>query len=135
MEVRNCRECGAMFNYIGGGSRLCPGCRTKLDEKFQEVKKYIEENKLATVAQTSEACEVSQKQITQWIREERLEFGEDSMVTFACDGCGTRIRTGRFCDKCKSDMTRGLMNMYPKEKPTTPQKATKEKERMRFLDS
>lgn len=32
-------------------------------------------------------------------------------------------------------MTRGLMNMYQKEKPAAPQKASKEKERMRFLDS
>lgn len=134
MEVKNCRECGAMFNYIGG-ARLCPGCRVKLDDKFHEVKKYIEENKSATMAQTSEACEVSRKQLTQWIREERLEFGEDSMVTFSCDTCGTRIRTGRYCDKCKSDMMRGLMNAYKPATPAAPQKTQKDRDRMRFLDS
>lgn len=134
MEVKNCRECGAVFNYIGG-VRLCPVCKSALDDKFQEVKKYIEENKNATVGQTSEACEVSQKQITQWIREERLAFSEDSMVTFKCDSCGATIRTGRYCDRCKSEMTRGFMNMYKQNNTPTPQKNQKDKDRMRFLDN
>ena len=36
MDVRNCRNCGRMFNYMGGAP-LCNMCQKKLEEKFQEV--------------------------------------------------------------------------------------------------
>lgn len=41
MEVKNCKNCGRLYNYIGGVYRLCPECMRKLEEKFQEVKDYI----------------------------------------------------------------------------------------------
>ncbi len=40
MNVRNCRKCGNLFNYVSGPP-ICMACREKLEEKFQEVKKYI----------------------------------------------------------------------------------------------
>ena len=42
MELMNCRNCKKLFNYIAG-EKLCPACKEKLEEKFQKVKKYIEE--------------------------------------------------------------------------------------------
>lgn len=131
MDVKNCRDCGRLFNYIGG-PRLCAECRTKLEEKFMEVKEYIRENKLATIAAVSEACDVSQKQITQWIREERLEFSEESTVTFQCENCGAAIRTGRFCNACRNDLKNNLQNMYPTATPQQ-QKTRRDGEHMRFL--
>lgn len=44
MEVRNCRSCGRLFNYMG--APLCPACQKKLEEKFQEVKAFLEENRI-----------------------------------------------------------------------------------------
>ena len=38
MEVRNCRKCGRIFNYVAG-MPICPACRERIEEKFQEVKK------------------------------------------------------------------------------------------------
>ena len=72
MEVKNCKECGRLFNYMGGAP-LCDGCRKKLEQKFQEVKQYLDENPNASVNQVSEDNDVSVKQIKQWIREERLQ--------------------------------------------------------------
>ena len=40
MEVITCKSCGKIFNYISG-SRICPQCVKKMDEKFAEVKKYV----------------------------------------------------------------------------------------------
>ena len=55
MDVRNCRGCGRLYNYIGGSYRnLCPDCVRKLEEKFDIVKDYIEENHSATMNQISE---------------------------------------------------------------------------------
>ena len=66
MEVRNCKNCGRLYNYIGGAYRLCPDCMKKLEEKFQEVKQYIEDNPRSDMRDISENCDVSTRQIEQW---------------------------------------------------------------------
>ena len=73
MDVRNCRMCGKLYNYIGGAYRgLCPNCIKVMEDKFIEVKEFINDNGTATISEISEACDVSVKQIEKWVREERL---------------------------------------------------------------
>ena len=134
MEVRNCIKCGKIFNYMSG-PRFCPACKDKLEAKFKEVKKYIQENPHATIQEVSEEMEVETRQIHQWIREERLLFSEDSLVTIDCEGCGAAIRTGRYCDDCKFRLTKGFGTLYQtkKEEPDTRIKK-KDNDRMRFLN-
>ena len=84
MNVRNCKKCGKIFNYVSGPP-ICPQCKDALEEKFQEVKKYIQDNRHATIPQVSEACEVSTNQIQQWLRDERLELAEGSGITLFCE--------------------------------------------------
>ena len=45
MNVKNCRKCGRIFNYIGG-QPICPTCREEAEKKFETVKNYIKENHL-----------------------------------------------------------------------------------------
>ena len=110
MNVRNCRNCGRIFNYVVGPI-LCPACREKMEEKFQEVKEYIRENKGVGIMEVSEACDVDAAQIRQWLREERLEVTEDSAIFLNCESCGAPIRTGKYCDKCKNEVTRGFRDI------------------------
>ena len=137
MEVKNCRECGRLFNYIGG-QRVCPSCREKLEDKFQQVKKYIEEHRSAQMQEISEENDVTIQQIKQWVREERLAFTNDSIVGIECESCGCTIKTGRFCDACKKQMVNTFGNAIrkePKKEPTREARNNRTKERMRFLDS
>lgn len=131
MEVKNCKKCGRIFNYLSG-PRICPACREELEAKFQDVKKYIEEHKNASIQQVSEEMEVEITQLNQWVREERLVFSEDSMVTLDCESCGAPIRTGRYCEKCKYELSRGLGSLYKKEDPT--KKMERDRAKMRYLD-
>lgn len=105
MNIRNCRSCGKIFNYITGAP-ICPSCRETVEAKFQEVKEYIREHRGAGIAEVAEACEVEVSQIRQWLRDERLEVTEDSALFLNCESCGAPIRCGRFCDKCKSGITK-----------------------------
>ena len=107
MNVRNCKKCGKIFNYITG-QPLCASCREVYEAKFQEVKKFVQENKGATVQQVSQECEVEEAQIRQWVREERLIFAEGSFSGIACEKCGIGITAGRFCARCKSEMINTL---------------------------
>lgn len=132
MEVRNCRSCKRLFNYIGGAP-ICANCKAELEKKFTEVKRYIEENKNATVPQVSEAMDVSVRQITQWVREERLSFSEDSAVTIGCESCGGPIRTGRYCNNCRTEMSKNLGSIY-KTTVTSPTRDKRELAKMRYLD-
>lgn len=137
MEVRNCKQCGRLYNYIGGSYRnLCPDCIAKVEEKFGIVKEYIQEHKEAGIHQVSAECEVSVRQIEQWIREERLCFTDDSPIGIACENCGKTIKTGRYCDVCKAQMINQFGNMYSKPEKKQPKKSSiqSSSEKMRFLD-
>lgn len=134
MDVRTCRSCKRIFNYLSGPN-LCPGCREKLEQKFQEVKAYIEEHRGATMQEVSEECEVEVSQIRQWLREERLELMEGSAIMLSCDSCGAPIRSGKFCDKCRGAMANNFQNLMRGNKPVEPTlyKKNKDSAKMRFL--
>lgn len=133
MEVRNCKGCGKLFNYLSGPP-LCPSCASALDAKFEEVKEYVYDHPRVGVQEVSDEMEVSVSQIKQWIREERLSFAEDSMIGLECEGCGITIKTGRFCKSCKDKLAKGLTDLYPAERPVQRQKDPRENPKMRFLD-
>lgn len=134
MNVKNCRNCGKLFNYIGG-MPICPACRELADKKFQEVKDYIRDNKGASVKAVSEACDVDEAQIRQWVREERLVFDSTTGIGVQCETCGAPISSGRFCDKCKANLVNGLQAAGRQPvRPIQPQKAVKDSPKMRFLD-
>ncbi|MBP3489137.1 MAG: flagellar protein [Roseburia sp.] len=132
MDVRNCKNCGRLFNYIGGAP-LCQACQKKMEEKFQEVKAYLNVNPNSSVDRVSEELDVSVKQIRQWIREERLTLSVAGADGVVCEQCGAPICTGRFCDKCKMEMANTFAGAIQKPKPQEPQKAERDKNRMRFL--
>lgn len=138
MDARNCKKCGRLFNHAMGPV-ICPKCKDSLEEKFQEVKRYVRDHPGCNIAEVAEECDVTQQQIKQWLREERLQFSEDSLVGLNCENCGEMIRCGRFCSKCKTEMTHRLERAY---QPPTPKKAPepekskdfKDNARMRYLD-
>lgn len=130
MDVRNCKLCGALFNY--SDSPICPACNKKLEDKFQSVKDYIRENPRASVSQIAEDTEVPVQQLKKWVRQERLTFTSDSGVMIDCEKCGKPIQTGRFCKDCKSTLTHSFSGLYS-ENPQSPEKKQKGPAKMRFL--
>ncbi|SFR73309.1 flagellar protein [Anaeromicropila populeti] len=134
MEVRNCKMCGRLFNYMGGAP-ICPKCENALEEKYQEVKAYVYDNPNAGIQEVAEENDVTVNQIKKWIRDERLSFSDDSPIGIACEKCGAMIKTGRFCKDCKNKMASGLENLYAKPKiEGTLKKNTGVNHKMRFLD-
>lgn len=134
MDIRNCRNCGNIFNYLSGPI-VCPACKESLEAKFQEVKLYIEEHPGVGIKQVSDACDVETSQIQQWLREERLEVTENSAIYLNCESCGAPIRSGRYCDKCRNNLTNGFRNVIRSSQPVQEPEKKKpdEKNKMRFL--
>lgn len=124
MEVRVCKNCRRLFKYIYG-PEICQDCKKltskedteqkskepaltlkpliKEDEaKYEQVKDYIVAHPKATVVQISEANEIAPTKLLEWVREDRLEFSEDSKYAwFECVKCGAKIKSGRLCNRCK----------------------------------
>lgn len=135
MDVRTCRDCKRIFNYLSGPI-LCPACKEKLEDKFQVVKKYIEEHRGASMPEVAEECDVDIQQIRRWLREERLELTEGSSIMLECESCGALIRCGKFCDKCRADMADNLNSLIHENKATHAtlyKKKENSSARMRFL--
>lgn len=135
MNLKNCRKCGKMFSYAFGPI-ICPQCMNEQEEIFQKAKKYVQDNPGCDIQELSENVEVDVQQIRQWIREERLQFSDDSPIRIACEGCGSMIRSGRYCDACKKDMSNGLQSAFGmNKKPVQPEVKKRESDgnRMRFL--
>ena len=136
MNVRNCRNCGRLFNYIAGPP-FCPNCKEELEKKFQQAKEFIRNNVHSTVRMVAEECDSPESQVKQWIREERLVFADGAVAGITCEVCGSPIATGRFCDKCKNQMMNDLNGAIrkPDAQPMQQNRQTKENPRMRFLDN
>lgn len=134
MEVRNCKNCGKMFNYIG--KPICPTCEKRLEDKFQEVKQYVKEHKEASITEVAEENEVSVNQIKRWVRQERLAFSDESMVGLECENCGAMIKTGRFCESCKQKLQNNLSSVIKKKpEPQVNKKRESDSAKMRFFDN
>ncbi|MCR5734090.1 MAG: flagellar protein [Lachnospiraceae bacterium] len=133
MNVRNCKRCGRIFNYISG-QPICADCKKEMEDVFQTVKEYISEHGGASVHEVATECDVDEGQIRQWVREERLVFSEAGASGIVCETCGEPISTGRYCNKCKGNLINSLNGAVKKpEAPAAPKKE-KESPRMRFLD-
>ena len=134
MNARNCRKCGKLFNYVSGPP-ICMACREALEEKFQEVKAYIQDHVSASIPEVSEACDVSKNQIQQWLKDVRLQLAEGSGITLHCEKCGAAIYSGRFCEKCKNSMANQLHDSIrqPEAPKPQPKKDEKSNPKMHFL--
>ena len=132
MDLATCKSCNKLFNVISN-RRLCPDCVRRLEEKFQEVKEYLNEHPNASVNVVSEVCGVTVKQIKEWVRDERLSFTYGSADALVCDKCGQRILTGRFCVQCKQRLQSGFESIMGERGNNDFKKGDYEHDRMRFF--
>lgn len=105
-QVSNCKKCGKMF--VKRGSDLCPNCLKDIEEDYQKCADYLHNNKLVNIYDLSEATKVPVPQITQFIREGRISVANNPNLGYPCDSCGKLITKGRLCDKCTTNLHKGI---------------------------
>ena len=107
-DVRNCRRCGRIYNYIGGPP-ICPVCKEQDEEDFKRVKEYLYKNPGASMSELSTVLEISVEKIKLYLKDGRLEIinNEGNMV-LECESCGKAIKSGRLCEEC----SRGFANEF-----------------------
>ena len=131
MDVRACKYCKRIFNYLSGPP-ICQSCKEELEKKFAIVKEYLYKNPGASIQTVAEECEVIREQIMRWLREDRLELAEGSSILLECRGCGCSIRGGQFCDKCRTTLKREVAAaLYKPEEEI--KRTVRDGDKMRFL--
>ncbi len=107
-EIRYCRECRRIFQYVTGPV-LCDSCRKIEEEEFDKVRNFLKDYPGANMQEVSDATGVKSSKIYRWLKQERLEVSEGSPVALNCEKCGIRIRSGRFCVECSKILAKEMM--------------------------
>lgn len=107
-ELRYCKECHRLFQYISGPV-VCDACKKKDDEEYEKVRAYLREFPGANMQEVAQQTGVEPRKILRWLKEERLEVCEGSPVALNCEKCGVRIRSGRFCPECSKALAKEIM--------------------------
>jgi flagellar operon protein (TIGR03826 family) len=106
-DVRNCRKCGKIFNYIG--SPICQVCKQAEEEDFKAIKDYLYRNPGSSITQVSAELDISVEKIRRFLKDGRLEItGDDGNMILECENCGKSIKSGRFCDDCERNLASGF---------------------------
>lgn len=110
-DVRNCRKCGRIYNYIGGAP-ICPTCKQDEENDFQKVKEYLYDYPGASLTQVSTELDISVEKIKRFLKEGRLEITNDEgNLVLECENCGKAIKSGRYCEACERELTFGLKSV------------------------
>jgi len=102
MDVRNCSRCGSIYAY--DGFNICLKCRREDEEDFKKIKEYLDEYPGANISEVESETGVNSKKIIEFLKQGRLEVGDEANVILSCERCGAAIKTGRFCEKCTIEM-------------------------------
>lgn len=96
-----CSKCGGEMGQIARGTYRCLDCGQEDYDSYQKVRNYLNKQGPRSVTQIMRATGVPRATIEYFLRDERLEIPESEAVRLICRGCGTSIRTGVLCDRCK----------------------------------
>ncbi len=100
MQTR-CRRCRKVYDTNVLGSVYCHSCYAIEEEKYQMVRELVKANPGIGIGKVSQETGLSTRQIIKYVKEERLEFVGASAAYLTCEDCGTKIKTGRYCTKCR----------------------------------
>jgi flagellar operon protein (TIGR03826 family) len=103
MDIRNCKRCGKVFNYVGVA--VCNECTQQEQEDFEKVREYLFNHQNSTTIEVTNATGVDPKVISRLVKEGRLLV--DNIADgdeLKCEKCGQAILNGRFCEKCVAEM-------------------------------
>jgi uncharacterized protein len=105
MDIRNCKRCGKVFNFIGFA--VCSECAKQEQEDFEIVREYLFSHPNSTTIEVTNATGIDPKVISRLVKEGRL-LVDNIQITdgeeFKCEKCGQAIFKGRFCEKCAGEM-------------------------------
>ncbi len=109
-----CDSCLGRMVYISDGAYRCENCgRVALDD-LGKVKRYLDKNGVAPIAEIAEATNVSQELIELSYIDGKLEIPAEKIAS-KCVRCGKGLRNGRFCQECRVELAYKLKALFDKD--------------------
>jgi flagellar operon protein (TIGR03826 family) len=112
-NLRNCPKCGMIFPYQG--RNLCKNCLEEEEKEFEKVREYVRKHRGASVIEVSEATEVEEETIVQFLRDGRLE-SRGLAASIFCERCGRTISSGRLCEQCVKEVDAQIKGLVPQKR-------------------
>ena len=115
MSVANCPRCGKVFLKMG--APICEQCEKEEEVMFEEVRKFIDEHKEATVEEICEGTGVTVNKLMKYMRDGKLEAvtKADGSGLLHCESCNKPITKGRYCDSCIVRLNTEITDMFDAE--------------------
>ncbi len=110
-KLKNCKQCGRMFQADDHTQKLCSRCSHDDEALFREVREYLYDHPNANAQEVAEETEATEDQVMKWLRQGRLELKGEG-VGYPCDRCGVAITSGRFCQSCSREMASGFKEAF-----------------------
>lgn len=125
-ELENCPRCDKIF--VKNLRDVCQDCFKIEEADFQAVYQFVRkrENRQASMLEVEEETGVKENLIVKFIKQGRLQLHTFPNLFYPCESCKKKIREGRICDDCKSNITKGL-NRVESEKKFAERKNLEEK--------
>jgi len=115
VDVRNCKRCKKIFNYLG--NPLCHACIKKTDLEFERVRNFLYEFPGSSMEEVCEETGVCEVIIRNWLREGRLILSQNNAGLLQCQSCGIPIVTGQLCDRCIAKVRGSGADLLEKIRP------------------
>lgn len=118
MALKSCPNCKKIFNTTISSQKVCGDCVKIDEENFEKVRTFVKENPGADINETSRETGVSVTQITNYLKDGRLESSTQSLSVLTCEKCMKKIQSGRYCPECANALTsafKAASEVKPKE--------------------
>ena len=107
--------------------KLCQECTEKKDEQYLKVRDFIKNNPNVAIEVVSEATEVEERRIREFIREGLIQPMELDGFPVNCQRCGKPILKGTYCPICQQELASHLSREKPGKTPTAKKDLGKKK--------
>ncbi|MBC7331606.1 MAG: hypothetical protein H5U01_09500 [Clostridia bacterium] len=130
-ELANCIKCGRAFLWTGG-RKVCPQCIEEEERDFEKVYNYLRDHPRATIKEISEATEVEEDEILEFIKQGRIQLKfTDVAGKLRCKRCGEPISSGEYCPSCLKELQNALSSV---QEDLEREAEKKERARMYIID-
>lgn len=129
MNLRNCSECGRMFEFTA--RVLCPDCVNKEEEDYELIKNCLKHNPGAGILEVGEKTGISEKKILVFLKTGRLIIEPTNTILLNCERCGEPISSGRYCNNCCALLDK-VLESPPRTADSSGTRGKNEAQRSRF---
>lgn len=103
---KKCQYCGGELEKIAVGIFRCVRCQKENYDYLRTVRNYLEKEGARSAAVIERDTGVPRNVVAYFLRQEFLEIPKLAPERLSCQKCGSPIRTGYLCDRCKNPVKR-----------------------------